>query len=249
MYLFLWHKDNGSLVFAKRMHSVGFNAWRIPVEPFWNEVKDLQIDIDSKQKMVANKMYEMYLSLKIIGYKLFVVDAGWGLGDFDKNYFYERIYDKFKEKEDVIFDWGECYEDYVETKKMTWEQYLDVFEQRIKLMGSRLAIGATARNKLKLNANSLTSYLNQEKYWTSADILVWIFGQYAWHNLCGSLDYENKAKKIKELNINVVGLYQNNPTNWSWLGWENKIMDILGKKEKFEAGQREKFINIFKEKQ
>lgn len=39
MYLLLWHPKNGDISFAKRMLKTGFNAWRIPVEPFWNQVK------------------------------------------------------------------------------------------------------------------------------------------------------------------------------------------------------------------
>lgn len=246
MYLLLWHKENGNLAFAKAMHKAGFNAWRIPVEPFWNQVKDLQIDVEDKQKMTANSMYDFYLSLKRLGFKFFLIDAGWGLGSFDGNYFYERIYDKFEGKQDVLYDWGECYEDCVETKKMTIEQYWKVFEQRHDLMGEQLTVGATARNKDKLGATSLTSYINQEKYWRSSDKLAWIFGQYAYHNLLGSLDYESKARKIKELKIDVVGLYQGNPSNWSAVGWENKIADMFGLREKFEEKLRTKFINFFR---
>lgn len=246
MYLFLWHPKNYDLAFARKCYKRGFNAWRIPVEPFWNEVKDLQIDIDSKQKMVANKMYERYLALKIIGYKFFIIDYGWGLGDYDKNYFYEKISDKFEGKENILYDWGECYEDYVETKKMTKEQYWKVFEQRHDLVGEQLVIGATARNKDKLGATSLTSYLCQEKYWRETDNLIWIFGQAAYHNLLGSLNYEKKAEQIRKLGIKVIGLYQGNPSEWSSVGWENKIFDILGKREKFEEDKREKFIKYFR---
>lgn len=244
-YLLLWHPHNASLGFADQMFKQGFNAWRIPVEPFWDDVKDLQIDVEDKQKITANGMYAFYLALSRLGFQYFVVDAGWGLGSFDNNYFYEHIFNRFEGKNDVLFDWGECYEDYVETKKMTVNEYWKVFEQRHDLMGDKLTVGATARNKEKLGATSLTSYLNQEKYWRETDKLAWVFGQCAWHNLFGSLDYEGKAKRIKELGINVVGLYQGNTSEWTCIGWENKILDLFGKRNKFEENQREKFIKHF----
>lgn len=244
-HLFLWHPKNGDLRFARNMFIKGFNAWRIPVEDFYNKTGNVT-DIEARQEVTARLMYDFYLQLKTVGFKFFIVDAGWGLGEYDGNYFYEKIYNQFEACDDILFDWGECYEDYVETKKMTINQYRRVAEQRINLMAGRLSIGATARNKDKLGANSLTSYLCQEKYWRETDNLIWIFGQYAYHNLLGSLNYEKKAEQIRKLGIKVIGLYQGNPSEWSSVGWENKIFDILGKREKFEEDKREKFIKYFR---
>ena len=246
MKLFIWHPKNADLRFARNLFIQGFNAWRIPIYDFWKQVENLNLTIDEKQMKTALAMYDFYLSLKAIGYKFFVVDAGWGLGSFDGNYFYEKIFSVFEKCDDVIFDWGECFEDYVETGKMTEAEYYRVVEQRVSIMAGKLTIGATARNKKKLGADSLTSYLQQGKYWERTDKLAWIFGQIGWHNLFGSLDYQNKAEHLNMLGVKVIGLYQGNPSDWSWIGWENKILDLFGKRNKFEENQREKFIKHFR---
>lgn len=246
MKLFIWHPKNADLRFARNLFIQGFNAWRIPIYDFWKQVENLNLTIDEKQMKTALMMYDFYLNLKAIGYKFFVVDAGWGLGSFDGNYFYEKIFSVFEKCEDVIFDWGECYEDWVETGKMTEAEYREVRKEREKVFGDRITIGATARNKKKLNADSLTSYYKQENHWEKTDKLVWIFGQCAWHNLFGSLDYDSLSRRARALKINHIGLYQGNPSEWSWAGFENKLLDLFGKREKFEEEKREKFIKQFK---
>jgi len=244
-YLFLWHPKNGDIKFAEQMFIKGFNAWRIPV--LWDEVADLPYDYEQKQNIAVEKMFNFYTELKKIGFEFFIVDAGWGLGSFDENYFYEKIYKKFANYSDVLFDWGETFEDYVETKKMPdWIYWQIIRKEREDLIGDKLTIGATARNKDKLNATSLTSYFNQTKYFRKTDKLVWIFGQVGWHNLFGSLNYEKLYDKIVELGINVVGLYQGNSADWSWIGWENKILEMFNLREKFELKRTKEFLKVFK---
>lgn len=246
--LFIWHPKNHDIKFARQLRKMGFNAWRIPVEPFWTEASYWGVfSNEDKQKFVAVKMFALYEELKNTGYEFFIIDAGWGLGSYDNNYFYEKIFNRFKQCNDVVFDWGECYEDYVEKKKMTLQQYKEAFQQRYKLIGSRLIVGATARNKKNFGANSLTSYLNQKKYWSSEDSLAWIFGQSAWHNFAGSLCYKSKARQLKKLSVNLIGLYQGNPAEWNSIGWENKLMKLFGLKECFEEWQRNRFIKYFGE--
>ena len=248
MNLGILHPSNFDYAFAEDLRKSGFNTLYINVSPFWEQTETgspKEFSYEFKQEIVAQKMRAYYEDLKDMGFTFFIIDAGWGLGNFDNNYFYEKIYKAFEDCEDVLFDWGECYEDYVETKKMTLDEYYRVAEQRINLISGQLSIGATSRNKDRLGATSLTSYCPQEKYWRKTDKYLWIFGQLAWHNLFGSLDYESKAKWVKENGVGTVLLYQFNPSSWSWLGFENKIGDILGCRQSFEKKQREEFIKAF----
>jgi len=245
-YLGIWHPKCGEITFDKEMFKMGFNSYRIPVSPFWKEVENLCASYEDKQKATAKKMFEHYLVLKEIGYVFFLVDFGWGLGKYDQNWFYKVIYDEFKDCEDVFYDFGEFYEDYVETEKIDEITYESIMKERKDLIGDKLWIGATSRNKDKLGAVSLTSYWNQKKYWRATDKFVWIYGQLKFDaDMC----YENLSKVAKELGINKFFLYQGDPKKFDIAvpyTWLNSLLRLFGKDEKYEKNKREKFIKSFK---
>jgi hypothetical protein len=238
----LYH-PNKSDEFLTEMVKLGFNGYAI--NPDWNP--DPSLSYYENQIEHAKKMRAFYEHLKTLGFKHFLMPAaGWGLADFDQNWFYEIVYNEFKDcGDDILWSIEEFYEDWVETGKMTEEEYNKILTKKKQFFANtNLELGNTARNKIRFNSDSLTSYIRQSKYWRPTDKLNWIFGQLAWHNLIGSLCYKSKSKSCGD----VVYLYQGNYSKLDGIGWENAIGDFLGIREKFEAWQRKRFIEKFKEK-
>ncbi|MHB8842201.1 MAG: hypothetical protein ACYC56_10550 [Candidatus Aquicultor sp.] len=244
-FLGIWHPDR-SEEFAKKLLAQGFNTYMIA--PNWELVvseNPKDTPYEELQELTAIEMRERYDKLKKMGFKFFLnFGSGWGLGEFDKNWFFRKIYEQFEDCDDMLFDLGEFYEDYVETGKMKEEEYTGIVAEKREFFGKKLELGNTARNKIKLGSDTLTSYWNQEKYWRNTDPFVWIFGQAGWHNI-SSLRYKSKAEWCKKNNIQVALLYQGDKSEWKAIGWENKIADILHIRNWFENWQRKRFIKIF----
>lgn len=254
----IYHPRTKELWYCNYLRKLGFNA--ITLDPLheWHIADTIPgLSIEEKQIKAAELMFKKYELLKRMGYVYFLnLGSSWGLGEFDGNYFWKVIGEKFKNCDDVIFDIGEFYEDYVEQasyydynlkakRKLTEPEYYRILGEKFSYFGKRVEIGNTRRNKLRFNADTLTSYEFQDKYWTKQDIFAWIFGQCGWHNLIGSLMYGRKAKQCNKKGIGKAFLYQGNPSAWTVIGFENKILDFFGLREFFESWQRKRFIKKF----
>lgn len=256
----IYHPKAKEIWFCNYLRKLGFNAIVLDPSHDWNIANETypHWGVIPKQHKAADLMFTRYKLLKKMGYEYFVnLGSSWGLGKLDGNYFFKIIGDKFIDCKDMIFDIGEFYEDYVEQanymdpitkqkRKLTYDEYQNVMNEKIKYFGDRVEIGNTRRNKLRFNSDTLTSYEFQNRYWRK-DLFVWIFGQCGWHNLIGSLMYGRKNKQCKERGIEKAILYQGNPSSWTVIGFENKILDFFKLREWFENWQRKRFIKKFKE--
>lgn len=232
--LLLLHRDN--LTFPN------FNAVYIGVTWLGNG--------DTQEKSVE-RMWNEYQSHKANGHTIFLIQFGYGLGDFDNNYFYKVIFRKFKDCSDVIFYIGEFYEEFAETGKFSPTQVEAIVFERMLLTKYNLIWDATARNKINIGANSLSSYFHQTKFWRTTDKFAWIYGQFAWHScipFIGSSSYKRLAKRINELGIKNVGLYQGDSNIWAWskpYTWGTWLQSKLGIQDWYEALQRKRFLKYF----
>ena len=233
--------NNLDFLFAKKCLEIGYNSYYLDLNIYWCrwEVKN-GFYYEDKQIYAVDDMFKDYIKLREMGYELFIVTAGWGLGSLDNNYFYKVIYDKFRDSEDVVYDCGEFYEDYVEKatfvnfagekEKLLLDTYNNIINIKKRLIGDKLIIGATARNKKILQANSLTSYLFQECYWEEGDKLAWFYGQFSITHFFSSLWYKSHSKKLDSLGVSLRILYQGDGNKWIWsqpYTWANCIMNKI----------------------
>ncbi len=234
--------DNNLVVLSKD----GFNGLFLPIGYFYN----------GNQDETVNQMFKKYLKARELGFKYFLIDCGWGLGEFDNNYFYKKIIDKFRECEDVDFYLGEPIESWLETKTLTWEQiYKNEINERYGLTKrGNLIMDATLRNYHSLadwtglyKNITISSYYNQHKEWRNYFPHVWIYGQL---KIGGSLRYKKLSKIADSLNIEKRFLYQGDLNKWNWkepFTWLNAILNLIGLQKWFENNQRKRFIKSFGE--
>ena len=254
----IYHPKIKEIWYCNYLRKLGFNA--IVLDPIhdWQLAEATYPNWEPRQKQhkAAEFMFTRYRILKKMGFTYFLnLGSSWGLGKLDGNYFYKVIGEQFKDCKDMIFDIGEFYEDYVEQasyfdykinakRKLTYDEYSNVMAEKLEYFGDRVEIGNTRRNKIRFNSDTLTSYEFQNRYWR-VDPFVWIFGQAGWHNLIGSLMYGRKNRQCKEKGIERAFIYQGNPSAWTVIGFENKILDLFHLREWFENWQRKRFIKKF----
>jgi len=241
----IWHKPEE--VTLSQLRKEGFNAVFITTK--WNEFDTM--------KTYLNRLWEMYIEAKRLGFIYFLIDYGQGVGaaEVPANYNYQLVYQAFK-NEDVIFYSGEPYENYVERMKIKEEDMRKSLYEKIQTCNQRFLTDSTVRNHEKIlriqNAYSkiriaISSYWRQERYWRDTNF-VWISGQLGYHNL-SSWRYKHLAKCAKETENEIIFLYQANPSDWTSDGWENKLFEfVFNKKSRLnlEAYRRKKFIEAFR---
>ncbi|MFA5803693.1 MAG: hypothetical protein WC879_03525 [Melioribacteraceae bacterium] len=247
----IWPR-NLSIWNLNKLYDEGFNSVILYTGYFWN----------LQEKPTVEKtvflIWHTYQEAKILGYKFFLIDIGWGLfplAEYDKTWL--LIADRFRDCDDIYFYLGEPYEQWVENRMKYKdaegkEQIVD--EQKFNQLKnfretfinqntkSRLIFDSTARNKLRLKANALSSYCNQKKYWSGSDLLHWIYGQL---KIGGSLRYKSLAKFRGTWKLTPLFIYQGDAPEWSWTGWINKILSIFGLLNWFEKLQRKRFLKWF----
>ena len=243
--------------FIKQLRNEGFTG--LVLMPRFDYIREQlpTAPYETLQRATANDMLDRYTVYKQMGFTIFLnFGAGWGLGKFDGNYFYQAI-DKSLNLPDVINDWGEFWEDYVEQAKypdpvtkqprqLTREEYYSIRSERNIYYQGRLEIGGTARNKQNLGLDTLTSYWNQKKYWAPTDPFFWIYGQLSYH-FPSSLRYKAKAALAKKYNTPAAFLYQGDLPGWDGTCFMIKLLSLLNLKEIFETWQRKRFIKHFGE--
>lgn len=247
-YLGVWTKDlsRGNIL---SLVDQGFNSLFLQIGYFYDNTYPNNV---KRQETTVALMYDTYSFAKKLGFKYFLIDCGWGLGELDGNYFYEKIIAKFKDCQDVDFYLGEPIESFVETKQFTFEQVCEkIIMPRMDLMKFKnLIMDATTRNYKKLfdympGKVGISSYYNQHRLWTGSSSHVWVYGQL---KIGGSLCYKKLSKIADSLNIEKRFLYQDDPDTWSWKdlsSWLNTILKWLHLRKWFEGWQRERFIKYF----
>lgn len=247
-YLGIWTKDlsKGNIL---SLVDQGFNSLFLQVGFFYDNTLPNYVN---RQDATVALMYDAYSFAKKLGYKYFLIDCGWGLGELDGNYFYEKIIAKFKDCEDVDFYLGEPIESFVETGKYSFEQVCEkIIQPRFKLMPrENLIMDATTRNYIKLynyapGKVGISSYYNQHQYWSHSSSHVWIYGQL---KIGGSLCYKKLSSVANSMNIEKRFLYQDDPDTWSWKdlsSWLNTVLKWLHLGNWFESLQRKRFIKYF----
>lgn len=241
MNLGIWTLDY-SINELQKLKDEGFDGLFLPMGYFW----DIQGSNPTYEKAIF-WMKHWYEETKKMGFKFFLIDFGWGLGKYDGNYTYKKVYEAFKDSTDVMFYCGEFYESFYETGKYTLEQVEDILSIRANLVGAdKLIADGTVRSIGRPYIHGLSSYWNQEKYWSWRDKIAWIYGQVKF-DANGS--YENKAKIIKNIGlIEIVFLYQADSNKFSikepytWLNW---LYARLGIENKMKHNKRIEFIKYF----
>lgn len=212
--------------------------------------------VEEKQKYAVEAMKNTYDYAKGIGYKLFLIDVGWGLGIADNNFFWQKIKSKFINCSDTLFYHGEPIEGMVETKQFTFEQAMNIMLEKSKWCGRKTFVtDATARNIEEVeNWNNFyfdeqvipSYYFNQHKKWQIGIPFVWIYGQL---KIGGSLRYKFLIKTANnEFNTQTAFLYQGDYPEWTFTCFLIKLLALIKKKEWFENWMRDRFIKSTEKK-
>lgn len=243
----IWTND----INYEELREIGFNAIFLPVYPFWVEADKMDIDYSLKQKLTAEVMYSEYLRLKQLGFSFFLIDFGWGLGAFDNNYFYEKIYNRFK-NDDILFYFGEPIEQLVEDRKYEYYDVKKIIDERFSLAGEQLLLDSTTRNIEQLRKDfpyiktAISSYYNQHKYWVKGQALSWIYGQL---KIGGSLCYKKLSSAADEKGITIRFLYQGDDGVFKFsipFTWFNSLLRLIGLDKRFKKWQQRRFIKHFR---
>lgn len=234
-----------------RLNNKGFNVIFLSLSPFWDEANKADGDYLTKQSLSAELMYKEYLRLRQLGFSFFLVDFGWGLGELDKNWFYMKVYEKFKDCDDVLFYFGEPIEQLVESKRFEYYDIKKVIEERFSVVGERLLIDGTTRNIGQLRKdfphikNAISSYYGQHKYWVENQTMCWIYGQLKFG---GSLCYKKLAKAADENKIQIRFLYQADDIPFDLsipYTWFNSLLRLIKLDKLFKRWMQKRFIKHF----
>lgn len=232
----------------------GFDSLFLKCGFFYNKFTNDSMPTDERQKLTAEAMKNAYDFARGIGYKFFVTDIGWGLDELDNNYFWHKIFEKFKFCTDIIFYHGEPLEHLVETKQYSFNQTMNVMLKKSLLVGyKRFVMDSTKRNLYNVENYSIwfngkvvpSYYWNAQKEWHYLLPFVWIFGQLS---IGCSLRYEYLIEEAIKNYVSAVFLYQGNYPAWNWEGWLLKILQIFGQLENYENWMRNRFIKATEDK-
>jgi len=235
-----------------RLANKGFNKIFLQTGYFWNIVKDdpYYPTVIDKQKRTAEEMFKCYKIAKQLGFKYFLIDFSWGLGEVDNNYFYKHIYDKFEKCDNVIYYSGEPIENYVETGQYSYAVMKQILSAKYNLAKGNILFYATARNFDKLKElypknTTLSSYCNVEKYWAKGVPTVWFMGDPSISLFGGAYNYESRINFAKKIGIDDFILYQGNDSGITAVGWEKFLVKIFYGINKFNASMQDKFLKLF----
>ena len=232
----------------------GFDSLFLKCGFFYEKFTNDTMDVTERQKLTAEAMKNAYDFAVGIGYKFFIVDIGWGLGELDNNYFWQKIYKKFMFTTGVVFYHGEPLEGLVESEQYTYEQVMNVMLEKSSTVGyKKFVMDSTKRNLFRVenynfwfNGKVVPSYYyNAQENWHSMLPFVWIFGQLS---IGSSLRYKFLIEEAKKNWVSAVFLYQGNYPAWNIEGWLLKILQIFGLLERYENWMRNRFIKAAEEK-
>jgi hypothetical protein len=245
------------------LYESGFNTLFMLLEPFWQKVENdpLISTFEEKRKKAVDDYYIAYLEFKKIGYTKFILGiGGWGMNEPDA--WWKLASEKFRGHTDIVLYNGEFIESFYERQppdSLIWNDNNpwtkdDVVNKLLiprKQYDNRFLFDTCKRNYDYLNSKfpnevSVSSYLFQSSKWHIGFPFVWIMGQPSYH-LFNTWWYSILNLKCKKNKIEDVYLYQGNKPEWTWDGWEAKILDIIGIENWIEKMRRKWFIYIFKD--
>lgn len=231
MILGIWTNDL-DIKNTKKLADKGFNGIFMLCGYYWEQCFSEQYTEAQVQDRTVNLMKQYYLNYKEQGYEYFLIDGGWGLGNYNdgNNYFFKKIIDAFKNCNDVEFYLGEPLVEWMEKSKIPFDDVLELIKER-KSIDKRWIIDAPARQQDLYKFDALSSYMNQGKHWRGYHTFAWIYGSLTYTVLFGSLCYESKKKQLDKLGISKIFLYQGDK-DWMTIKW-------------FDGYLQDKFIKIF----
>lgn len=222
MILGIWTNDLG-VKNTKKLADKGFNGIFMLCGYYWNQCFVGQ-DTEQAQNETVALMKESYLNYKEQGYEYFLIDGGWGLGEYDGNYFYEKIINAFKECNDVEFYLGEPFIELNEKLKIYVDNIVDIIRER-KSIDKRWIVDAPARQQDLYKFDALSSYMFQGKHWRKQHTFAWIYGSVTYTLLFGSLCYARKKEQLEKLGISKIFLYQGDEDWMTYTGLNGYLQD------------------------
>lgn len=230
MILGIWTPDlsvKNTLALSKK----GFNGLFLFLGYYWDIC--FNGNYEESQNKTVELMKQSYLNYKEQGFEYFLIDASWGLGAYNNeyNFFYYKIVDAFRQFNDVEFYFGEPFVELMEKQNIPEQDVIEIIESR-KSIDKRWIVDAPARQQDLYAFDALSSYSNQSKHWRKYHTLAWIYGSLSYTALFGSLCYESKKKKLDELGISKIFLYQGD-TDWMTIKFldnylQNKFIKTFG---------------------